>query len=448
MKLRVTLYRWFAALTLSAAVVPALFAQTIVDSFQTSQTAENAAAFSGFFDAPETISGNRGFTIDDGASASIGGGEFRCTVGAGDDSACTLSYNFQTTYDLTRAGRATAFVIDVTSIQGPTSAGFLVSTGSQFGAVGELTLQQGRNVLPFAELIDVGGAVDVSAVTGFAIGFIESSQVVIDRITLDGGDGSSSRSVDASSSSTFYDPHRDGEGVQLVILPDQQTAVLSWYTYQEGEQLWLIGSGTIQDGQATLELISASGPQFGSGFRSEDVVREVWGQVDIALTTCDEMTLVAAPVDGGADLTYRMQRVVAADCDGLKAVGRSVAVPFDYAGTFYDPGRDGEGFQMAVEGDRNIVIATWYTYLNGEPVWLIGAGEATGNIFELPMTITSGASFGADFRAEDVLREQWGTIRFEYADCNSFRAQVSSDRPGFESLELFQQKIIQRPCSG
>jgi len=116
-------------------------------------------------------------------------------------------------------------------------------------------------------------------------------------------------------------------------------------------------------------------------------------------------------------------------------------------GTYFDPNRDGEGFMLAVEGDGSIFVMTWYTYLNGEQVWLIGTGVRNGDQLVLDdMIITSGAKFGSEFKAEDVIREPFGTITLDFTDCNNFTATVDSVLPEFHDNVLDVTKILGGSC--
>jgi hypothetical protein len=116
-------------------------------------------------------------------------------------------------------------------------------------------------------------------------------------------------------------------------------------------------------------------------------------------------------------------------------------------GAFYKLERDGEGFQLAPEGDGSVFVMTWYTYLDGKQVWVIGAGVPDGNqIVFGPMIITSGANFGSEFNSEDVIRRTFGTITADFSDCNNFIATVDSDLAEFSDIVLDVEKIVPGPC--
>lgn len=52
--------------------------------------------------------------------------------------------------------------------------------------------------------------------------------------------------------------------------------------------------------------------------------------------------------------------------------------------------------------------------------WIIGAGEVMDNsIVVEQMNYTRGGAFGDNFNADDISREHWGSLRFDYLDCES-----------------------------
>ena len=116
-------------------------------------------------------------------------------------------------------------------------------------------------------------------------------------------------------------------------------------------------------------------------------------------------------------------------------------------GAYFDPARSGEGFILAVEGDGSVFVMTWYTYLNGVQVWMIGVGTRNGDrvVFD-EMSITSGANFGSEFDPADVISETFGTITLDFIDCNNFTATVDTVLPEFHDIVLDVTKIVAGFC--
>jgi hypothetical protein len=62
------------------------------------------------------------------------------------------------------------------------------------------------------------------------------------------------------------------------------------------------------------------------------------------------------------------------------------------------------------------------------------------------MIITSGATFGSEFDAEDVIRETFGMITVDFSNCNNFTATVDSFLPEFSDIVLDVTKVIPAVC--
>ena len=58
------------------------------------------------------------------------------------------------------------------------------------------------------------------------------------------------------------------------------------------------------------------------------------------------------------------------------ATKATYALGSDISGTWYDPAQNGQGFviQHIVSNGKPALLATWFTYLDGKPQWLIGVG--------------------------------------------------------------------------
>ena len=109
------------------------------------------------------------------------------------------------------------------------------------------------------------------------------------------------------------------------------------------------------------------------------------------------------------------------------------------SGTWWDASRDGEGHVITFEtvGSRNIAFLAYFTYdANGAASWQVGSVEYTAGATSLaiPLITGSGARFGSEFRAADVVRTAAGTATLEYVSCSRMRLR-HSDIPG-TTLEL------------
>ena len=241
----------------------------------------------------------------------------------------------------------------------------------------------------------------------------------------------------------FYDPQRSGEGIQLTLENDGETFILTYYTYLDGEQVWLIGTGVLEDGRILFEDISMTdGADYGSAFDPDEVNVIPWGEIEMAFIDCNRAVLdIVSDLDEFEPFVVEMQRIVPAVC------GAGGPAPEDrvITGNWYDPARNGEGFQLAYEEGR--FILTFYTYRGGEQVWMIGVGERSGNTLSFPeVYVTDGGDFGGRFNSEDVENILFGSIDMVLDDCNSATINVDADLAGFSDQTLNVQKIVVGSC--
>lgn len=247
----------------------------------------------------------------------------------------------------------------------------------------------------------------------------------------------------------WFDPARDGEGCNLTLEGDDQSMILTCYTYLGGKQVWLIGSNTFDEASGELvidQFVITSGAQFGSAFRPEDVVREVWGRATMQFADCNTALIEFEPADArftGFETAY--QKIVPGPCNSDRMA--SASGDTTVIGNWFDPNRDGEGIQVALEGDGATYVATYYTYLNGEQAWIIGSGLLDGTTINFDnMTLTGGADFGPAFDPADVTRTPWGQMVVDITDCSLAQVTFNSALPAFEDFSTQMVKIVQGPC--
>jgi hypothetical protein len=271
----------------------------------------------------------------------------------------------------------------------------------------------------------------------------------------------------------WYDPQRSGEGLLIETL-NEESALVIWFTYPpsgQGAQAWLLGVGRIQGhGIVVDDLRSVSGARFGAAFDPDDVVRAHWGRLKLAAQVRPDLP---APVlyPGLGQLQLSVEYDGPAGWTGsrllhqqLLEVGRNPALPpsagsdprrWQNSGTFYDPARSGEGFQLqqfdAGNGSWPTVI-TWFTFdTQGQPMWLIGLGTANGSALELDLLRPSGTHFGLDFVAANVVRAPWGSARIEFDGCDRVRLHWQAIDPAYGSGTLAAQRLTTpspvQPCA-
>lgn len=247
-------------------------------------------------------------------------------------------------------------------------------------------------------------------------------------------------------SGNWFQRARDGEGCQLTLEQDQSLPVLTCYFYRDGEQFWIIGTGEYLGDRFEFDpMFITSGADFGSAFSSEDVEIRPWGAIRVDLIDCNNARFRVAPDDEALpDFNTTMSRIVPVDCNI-----RSIQQPDRLLnGNYFDSERDGEGLQLALESDPDVWALSFYTYLDGKQVWLIGAGERDGNRIHFdPMSITSGGQFGPAFDPDDIEVTTFGTITLDFADCNNLEVTIDSVLPQFESSQRDMTRIVPRECN-
>jgi hypothetical protein len=396
------------------------------------------------------------------ATLEIAGGVFDCLVefpslgNSNNLGGCGSAYSrsIGPVFDLTGSSR---FEFDIQSVEGSMEMAILL-----IDAFGEISVGIIENVVPGQASIRFDELMPLTSIDGTDLSLIEvisfafanqmgqEGRVVVTEISTDGpitgGPGSPIEDEIFAEDlpGTYFDPERDGEGCQLTLERDQVTFILTCYFYDEGKQFWLIGVGELVNGQITFrEMTITSGAQYGYTFDPEDVVRNTWGSAIMTWSDCNNASLELKPIiTGYEEVTLDLARLLPTTCGSGGVQGDSA----DWMGAFFDPSRDGEGFHFGVEVNE-VFVMTWYTYLNGLQVWMIGTGSRDGLrvVFE-NIVITSGADFGSQFDPADVVKEHFGNIIVDFTDCNSFTATINSQLPDFHNLVLDVTKIIPGTC--
>ena len=94
------------------------------------------------------------------------------------------------------------------------------------------------------------------------------------------------------------------------------------------------------------------------------------------------------------------------------------------SGSWYNPQRSGEGFVLEYLSNGTVLVI-WFTFpATGEPGaqdWIIGeGGYVVGNRIRFDhMYRTFGGTWGDAFNPGAIRRVEWGTLEFEFNDCNS-----------------------------
>lgn len=116
---------------------------------------------------------------------------------------------------------------------------------------------------------------------------------------------------------------------------------------------------------------------------------------------------------------------------------------FAASGAWFDASQSGHGLiTEVVELDgRPQLTTTWFTYLDGKPVWLFGIGDIVGNEARVPVSISRGGVFPPAFDSSAVQFEPWGELRFRFDDASRAQLSWDTDYAGFTDGELALSRL-------
>jgi hypothetical protein len=126
-------------------------------------------------------------------------------------------------------------------------------------------------------------------------------------------------------------------------------------------------------------------------------------------------------------------------------------------GMWYDAANPGHGFVLHVidgaqETDPNQLVTYWAVYDQGAQLNLYGVGPipANGTSATVPVVSHIGGQFPPAFRASQITEVPFGSLTFNFTDCNTGSVQVQPTRAGFApttvSLKRLTQ-VVDLPCS-
>ncbi len=124
-----------------------------------------------------------------------------------------------------------------------------------------------------------------------------------------------------------------------------------------------------------------------------------------------------------------------------------------FSGSWYDPGRNGEGFHIEVLED-DLAMVVWFTYpgvsddSRAEQAWVLGVGSVSGNVISIEDAArVRGPVFGPNYDKDDREITTWGDLTFEFSGLD--RATVSYDgADGSGEIELQTLTTLPATTSG
>ena len=122
------------------------------------------------------------------------------------------------------------------------------------------------------------------------------------------------------------------------------------------------------------------------------------------------------------------------------------SVTDDVSGNWYNPAQSGHGLQLEVIelGGQPAMLAAWYVFHQGQPIWLIGVGELTDNTVTIDMNITSNTGFPvAEFNGDDIEQTYWGTVKLVLDTDRTGQLIWSSVLPDFNNGSMQVERLTQ-----
>lgn len=247
-------------------------------------------------------------------------------------------------------------------------------------------------------------------------------------------DGIADYEIDARVSGAFLDPAQDGHGFTIHAnqVGGARTLTVVWYVYQDGEPIWLYGTGEYSGDSARVPLFASTGAQFPPAFQPAQVQASAWGEATFRFTSPDQGQVTwTSSAPGFNNGSLNLSRLTRPD----RRPGSTSTLGACSSGAWFAPGQDGHGLVVEFLGDQR-VAAAWYAFANGRQAWFNGVGAIDGNKVRIDAFSARGPDFPPNYDPAHLQRQAWGELEFEVTGPNRGRIAWESSRPGFGTGEL------------
>lgn len=106
-------------------------------------------------------------------------------------------------------------------------------------------------------------------------------------------------------------------------------------------------------------------------------------------------------------------------------------------GSWFEEGNPGQGLNLEILGNNRFIVY-WYTYDQGLPLWLVGAGTYKGNTATARLGQFRGNAFGTQFDHNTVINRTFGSISLTFDSCNTARVSYESAQAGSGVIPLIR----------
>lgn len=245
----------------------------------------------------------------------------------------------------------------------------------------------------------------------------------------------------------WYDPALDGEGFNIVT-SNGGTIVYFYGSDNRGNRIWLISDpipGEIKTGQTiNVLMFESTGGVFSQPVPSARGL-SAWGTLSLRFTACNSGQSALNGVDG-----YKESQITKlAGVSGAACVDGDVPADSGLAGLWYDPSKDGEGYNLIVSPAGRTLYFYGFSD-SGLRLWLISAlitePLEVGNTAEVILYRATQGTFSNPVPSSQAL-EVWGTARITVIDCSTVTIVMEGTDGGKTSSTVRLAGIIGVGCS-
>ncbi len=112
---------------------------------------------------------------------------------------------------------------------------------------------------------------------------------------------------------SWWNPAQDGQGFVIHVIPEANQIFVAWFTYEPGggKQMWITGSGTLEDNPVELDLLRPAGGVLNGAEPLPELTS--WGSATLEFTSCTKGVFAYQGESQGELNIERLTPVVACD---------------------------------------------------------------------------------------------------------------------------------------
>ncbi len=241
----------------------------------------------------------------------------------------------------------------------------------------------------------------------------------------------------------WWNPNLSGQGLHLEVLDgnDDPRLLVAWYSYRNGAPVWFYGVGPLLGNRSEVQLEALTGGQFPPAFATSQVQRQVFGKVTVRFLAPDRAEL-SYPDSSAQTQVLTLQPLARPD---FNAPRPATTLSACHSGNWFNPTQSGHGLTLVLfpRGTATEALLTWYVYLNGVPLYLVGNATTAGNSVTLDAYRTTGAQFGSAFRPSDVQTSLFGQVTFSVSGANDATLRWHAVDPAIGSGQMSMTRLTQ-----